>query len=124
MISCPSRSCNETFAEGTILARHGTEEQRQQLLPGIADGTHKVAFAITEPEAGSNFHRLGTVARRDGDDWVLNGRKCFISGVDGKDTPDYPLGVTFAGRAWSEHTLLRLAYAFEQASNARKPPSL
>jgi amidase len=48
----------------------------------------------------------------------------FISGVDGKDTPDYPLGVTFAGRAWSEHKLLRLAYAFEQASNARKPPSL
>jgi amidase len=48
----------------------------------------------------------------------------FISGVDGKDTPDYPLGVTFAGRAWSEHKLLRLAYAFEQASNARKPPPL
>ena len=48
----------------------------------------------------------------------------FVSGVEGKDTPDYPLGVTFAGRAWSEHKLLRLAYAFEQASKARKPPSL
>jgi amidase len=48
----------------------------------------------------------------------------FISGVEGKDTPDYPLGVTFAGRAWSEHTLLRLAYAYEQASNARRPPTL
>lgn len=48
----------------------------------------------------------------------------FISGtIDGKDTPDYPLGVTFAGRAWSEHKLLRLAYAFEQASNMRKPPT-
>nr|WP_249140547.1 MULTISPECIES: amidase family protein [Bradyrhizobium] len=46
----------------------------------------------------------------------------FVSGVDGKDTPDYPLGVTFAGRAWSEHKLLRLAYAYEQASNKRKPP--
>ncbi|QWG21245.1 amidase [Bradyrhizobium sediminis] len=47
----------------------------------------------------------------------------FISGTtDGKDTPDYPLGVTFAGRAWSEHKLLRLAYAYEQASNMRKPP--
>jgi amidase len=46
----------------------------------------------------------------------------FISGIDGKDTPDYPLGVTFAGRAWSEHKLLRLAYAYEQASNMRKPP--
>jgi amidase len=46
----------------------------------------------------------------------------FISGIDGKDTPDYPLGVTFAGRAWSEHKLLRLAYAYEQASDMRKPP--
>jgi amidase len=46
----------------------------------------------------------------------------FISGADGKDTPDYPLGVTFAGRAWSEHKLLRLGYAFEQASNMRRPP--
>jgi amidase len=46
----------------------------------------------------------------------------FISGADGKDTPDYPLGVMFAGRAWSEHKLLRLAYAFEQTSRMRKPP--
>jgi alkylation response protein AidB-like acyl-CoA dehydrogenase len=67
---------------GTILAKHGTTEQRQRFLPGIADGSHKIVFAITEPEAGSNFHRLATTARRDGDEWVLNGRKCFISGVD------------------------------------------
>jgi hypothetical protein len=66
----------------TIIARHGTEPQRAAYLPGIADGSVRVAFAITEPEAGSNFHRLGTVARRDGADWVLAGRKCFISGVD------------------------------------------
>jgi amidase len=46
----------------------------------------------------------------------------FVSGADDKDTPDYPLGVTFAGRAWSEHKLLRLAYAFEQASRTHKPP--
>ena len=46
----------------------------------------------------------------------------FISGADDRDTPDYPLGVTFAGTAWSEHKLLRLAYAFEQASRMRKPP--
>jgi amidase len=46
----------------------------------------------------------------------------LISGFDGKETPDYPLGITFAGRAWSEAKLLRLAYAFEQASNARRPP--
>ncbi|MEQ4305000.1 acyl-CoA dehydrogenase [Plantactinospora sp. B6F1] len=67
---------------GTVIARHGTEAQRRTFLPGLADGSLKIAFAITEPEAGSNFHRLGTVARRDGADWLLSGRKCFVSGVD------------------------------------------
>ncbi len=67
---------------GTIIARHGTATQRHQYLPGIADGSLKIVFAITEPEAGSNFHRLATVARRDGDDWLISGRKSFISGVD------------------------------------------
>ncbi|HKT01734.1 MAG TPA: acyl-CoA dehydrogenase [Rugosimonospora sp.] len=67
---------------GTIIAKHGTEAQRKQHLPGLADGSQKIVFAITEPEAGSNFHRLGTVATRDGGDWLLTGRKCFISGVD------------------------------------------
>ena len=46
----------------------------------------------------------------------------FIGGVEGKETPDFPLGLTFAGRAWSEAKLLRLAYAYEQASTARRPP--
>ena len=44
------------------------------------------------------------------------------SGLEGKKTPDFPLGLTFTGRAWSEAKLLRLAYAYEQASNARRPP--
>ncbi len=48
----------------------------------------------------------------------------LTSGLDGKETPDYPLGITFCGRAWSEPTLLRLAYAYEQASQKRKPPPL
>ena len=46
----------------------------------------------------------------------------FISGVGNTETPDYPLGLTFSGRAWSEATLLRFAYAYEQATNARRPP--
>ena len=46
----------------------------------------------------------------------------FTAGLNGKDTPDYPLGATFTGRAWSEPMLLRLAYAFEQASQGRRPP--
>ncbi len=70
---------------GTIIARHGTGAQRKRYLPGIADGSEKIVFAITEPEAGSNFHQIGTAATRDGDDWLLTGRKCFISGVDEAD---------------------------------------
>ncbi|MER7172257.1 acyl-CoA dehydrogenase family protein [Streptomyces mesophilus] len=67
---------------GTVIARFGTEEQKRQWLPGLADGTRTMAFGITEPDAGSNSHRITTTARRDGDDWILTGRKVFISGVD------------------------------------------
>ncbi|HEV3358827.1 MAG TPA: acyl-CoA dehydrogenase family protein [Pseudonocardiaceae bacterium] len=66
----------------TVIARFGTEAQKTRWLPGFADGTTKMAFAITEPDAGSNSHRLATSIRRDGDDWVLSGGKYFISGVD------------------------------------------
>jgi alkylation response protein AidB-like acyl-CoA dehydrogenase len=67
---------------GTVIARFGTEEQKRQWLPGLADGSLKMAFGITEPDAGSNSHRIVTTARRDGDDWLLTGRKVFVSGVD------------------------------------------
>lgn len=67
---------------GTVIARFGTESQKRAWLPGLADGTRTMAFGITEPDAGSNSHRITTTARRDGDAWVLTGRKVFISGVD------------------------------------------
>ncbi|MBY6303362.1 acyl-CoA/acyl-ACP dehydrogenase [Streptomyces clavuligerus] len=67
---------------GTVIARYGTAEQRRTWLPGLADGSLTMAFGITEPDAGSNSHRITTTARRDGDDWVLTGRKVFVSGVD------------------------------------------
>ena len=67
---------------GTVISRFGTEEQKQRWLPGIADGTRTMAFAITEPDAGTNSHNITTTARRDADGWVLKGRKIYISGVD------------------------------------------
>jgi alkylation response protein AidB-like acyl-CoA dehydrogenase len=67
---------------GTIIARYGTPEQQRYWLPRLASGSAIMAFGITEPDAGSNSHRLATVATRDGDTWVLTGRKIFISGVD------------------------------------------
>ncbi|MBV8932997.1 MAG: acyl-CoA/acyl-ACP dehydrogenase [Kutzneria sp.] len=70
---------------GTVIARFGTEEQKRRWLPGFAAGTVKMAFAITEPDAGSNSHRLATSVRRAGDQWVLTGGKYYISGVDEVD---------------------------------------
>ncbi|MDP3969391.1 MAG: acyl-CoA dehydrogenase family protein [Nocardioides sp.] len=67
---------------GQVIAKYGTEEQKQRWVPGIADGTETMAFAITEPDAGSNSHKITTTARRDGSDWILKGRKIYISGVD------------------------------------------
>ena len=69
----------------TVIARFGTDAQKQRWLPGFADGTIKMAFAITEPDAGSNSHKLATSIRKDGDEWVLSGGKYFISGVDEAD---------------------------------------
>ncbi|MEU6916410.1 acyl-CoA dehydrogenase family protein [Streptomyces olindensis] len=69
---------------GTVIARFGTAAQKETWLPGLADGTRRMAFGITEPDAGSNSHRITTTARRDQDTggWLLTGRKVFISGVD------------------------------------------
>ncbi|HXD54002.1 MAG TPA: acyl-CoA dehydrogenase family protein [Solirubrobacteraceae bacterium] len=67
---------------GSILTKHGTDAQKDRWLRGIGAGTTKVAFAITEPDAGSNSHKLSTSLRRDGDRYLLNGQKVYISGVE------------------------------------------
>jgi L-prolyl-PCP dehydrogenase len=58
---------------------HGDEAQKHRYLPGLVDGTLVGMHAITEPESGSDTFAMRTTARRDGDDWVLNGTKTFIS---------------------------------------------
>jgi alkylation response protein AidB-like acyl-CoA dehydrogenase len=67
---------------GTVLARHGTADQNETWLRGIAAGTTRVAFAITEPDAGTNTHELRTELRRDGARYLLTGQKTYISGVE------------------------------------------
>ncbi|GHJ39879.1 acyl-CoA dehydrogenase family protein [Streptomyces sp. TS71-3] len=69
---------------GTVIARFGTGAQKAEWLPALADGSRTMAFGITEPDAGSNSHRITTTARRDEatGDWLLTGRKVFVSGVD------------------------------------------
>lgn len=70
---------------GSIITKFGTDGQKQNWLPGIASGERRIAFAITEPDAGSNSHRLSTTAKRDGDVYRLNGQKYYISAVDEAD---------------------------------------
>jgi alkylation response protein AidB-like acyl-CoA dehydrogenase len=70
----------------SVIARSGTPEQRERWLPRFADGSVKMSFAITEPDAGSNSHRITTTARRDPEGgWRLSGTKYYISGVDETD---------------------------------------
>jgi glutaryl-CoA dehydrogenase len=62
----------------TAIFRNGSEEQKQQWLPGMAAGTTIGSFGLTEPTAGSDPSSMKTFARRDGADWILNGSKRWI----------------------------------------------
>ncbi|WP_020520162.1 acyl-CoA dehydrogenase family protein [Catelliglobosispora koreensis] len=89
---------------GTIIARYGTREQQEQWLPSIADGSKIMAFAITEPDAGSNSHQITTTGQADPEGgYILNGRKVFISGVDNADA------IMVVGRTSSAEGYLRPA---------------
>jgi len=70
---------------GSVIQTFGTEEQKERWLRRLATGESIMAFAITEPDAGSNSHNISTFARRDGTDYVLSGTKYYISGVDEAD---------------------------------------
>jgi acyl-CoA dehydrogenase len=67
---------------GMSIVRHGTEEQKEKYLPGIAKGELEFCMALTEPDAGTNTLNIRTSAVKDGDEWVINGNKIFISGAD------------------------------------------
>ncbi|MBF6168731.1 acyl-CoA dehydrogenase family protein [Streptomyces gardneri] len=76
---------------GQVLVNYGTEEQKEQWLERIASGEVVASFALTEPGAGSDPAGLRTKATRDGDDWVIEGQKRFIT-----NAPLADLFVTFA----------------------------
>lgn len=76
---------------GQVLVGFGTDEQKSRWLEGIASGDVVASFALTEPGAGSNPAGLRTKAVRDGDDWVINGQKRFIT-----NAPTANLFVVFA----------------------------
>ncbi len=71
----------------TTLVRHGTEDQKQEILPGLASGEVQFSFGLTEPDAGSNAIEISTVARRDGSagDFLIKGQKVWISNVERAD---------------------------------------
>jgi len=73
----------------TAILRHASEEQKRIHLPPTCTGEQKFCFAITEPNAGTNSFKMQSLARRQGDTYVLNGQKIFISGA--RDDTSLPL---------------------------------
>jgi acyl-CoA dehydrogenase len=69
------------FGSMTV-TRHGTDEQKQRILPGLATGESQFCLALTEPDAGSNAIEITTSARRDGTDFLIKGQKVWISNVE------------------------------------------
>lgn len=75
----------QMYTMGTLL-RHGSEAQKQRWLPRIASGELRLqAFGVTEPSAGTDTLSLQTVARREGDDYVVNGQKIWTSRAEHSD---------------------------------------
>jgi alkylation response protein AidB-like acyl-CoA dehydrogenase len=83
---CPMLSLVIGSICAPIIEQHGSEAMKQEWLPGLASGKKRLSFAITEPNAGTNTHKVTTTARRHGDGWLLSGTKYWTSGVDEADS--------------------------------------
>jgi butyryl-CoA dehydrogenase len=70
---------NTHFIVADMIMRDGTEEQKQRFLPQMATGEMRCSFSMTEPEAGSDVQAIRTRAVRDGDDYVVNGQKMWVT---------------------------------------------
>ena len=81
-----ANACHAQMYTMGALLRHGSKEQKRRFLPALAAGDLRLqAFAVTEPDAGSDSTRISTRAERDGDHYVVNGQKVFISRVEQSD---------------------------------------
>jgi alkylation response protein AidB-like acyl-CoA dehydrogenase len=67
---------------GAGILAYGSDEQREELLPGLCSGATMASAAITEPSSGTNVSNMQTVCRRDGDDYLIDGQKAWISFID------------------------------------------
>jgi acyl-CoA dehydrogenase len=83
---CNGGGCHaQMYTMGTVL-RHGNDAQKAQYLPGIASGKLRLqAFGVTEPTSGTDTSSLKTVAKRDGDHYVVNGQKIWTSRAEHSD---------------------------------------
>lgn len=75
----PSGIFNSHLIVASAIERHGTEAQKAHYLPRMATGELRASLGLTEPNAGSDLQAIRTVARRDGDDYVVNGGKMWIT---------------------------------------------
>ena len=118
------------FSQDLFLAAEATRGDLSELEYKSARAMDVRAAATLGLDAYMDAHKLDAVlfsaatgaaiAAKAGDPSVQVPAG-FTAGITGKDTPDFPIGATFTGRAWSEPTLLRIAYAYEQASQMRRP---
>ena len=83
---CPMLSLVIGSICAPIIEQHGSQAMKDEWLPGLATGKKRLSFAITEPNAGTNTHKVTTTARREGTDWVISGNKYWTSGLDEADS--------------------------------------
>jgi len=97
--SCASTGFTLSFHAGiigTVLALFGNDEQKKKYLVPLAKGAHMGAFSLTEPQAGTDVMAIRTAAVRDGEDYVIDGAKTFVS--------NGPLADTYILFCWTDRT--------------------
>jgi acyl-CoA dehydrogenase len=77
-----SQFLDHTIFGGLLVLVHGTEEQKERYLPKFANGEQCWAVGVTEANSGLNTPNMSTSAEKDGDEWIINGQKQWISGID------------------------------------------